>query len=145
MWTSARQRSIALSSAEAEMVAASDAARDVRYVRRLLASVSLPIHHPTPLYVDNASALQWANKKAKWSASRHISTRHFCLQEWKRAGHILPLKVATNRQLADIMTKALPQALFSVMRAQLMNYREPVYDLREALTAPRRADAAPAA
>ena len=73
MWTSARQRSIALSSAEAEMVAASDAARDVRYMRRLLASIAFPVHHPTPLYVDNASALQWANKKAKWSASRHIA------------------------------------------------------------------------
>ena len=145
MWTSARQRSIALSSAEAEMVAASDAARDVRYIRRLLASIAQPIPHPTPLYVDNASALQWANKKAKWSASRHIATRHFCLQEWKRAGHILPIKVDTTRQLADIMTKALPHGLFAVMRAQITNYRDSVYDLREPLTAARRADAPPAA
>ena len=117
----------------------------VIFVALILASISMPVHHPTPLYVDNASALQWANKKAKWSASRHISTRHFCLQEWKRAGYILPIKVSTDRQLADIMTKALPQALFSVMRAQITNYRDAVYDFRGSLTASRTADTAPAA
>ena len=66
-----------------------------------------------------------------------------CTNTEARAGHILPIKVGTDRQLADIMTKPLPQALFSTMRAQLMNYRDAVYDLRT--TAFRRSDAAPAA
>ena len=77
IWSSCRQKSIALSSAEAEMVAMNSAARDTRFVRRLHASIGLTILHPTPLMVDNAAALQWAAQKAKWSASRHISTQHF--------------------------------------------------------------------
>ena len=71
--------------------------------------------------------------------------RHYSMQEWKRAGHVLPIKVDTSRQLADIMTKALPHALFTVMRAQITNYRDTVYDLREPLIAAPRADASPAA
>ena len=55
------------------------------------------------------------------------------------------MKVSTDRQLAGIMTKALPQALFSVMRAELTNYREAVYDFRGSLTAIHRSNAAPAA
>ena len=107
LWGSSRQRSIALSSAEAEMVAASDAARDTRFIRRLFSSIGKPIPNPTPLMVDSSSAIQWATRKAKWSASRHIATRHFCIQQWKRDGQLIPLKVVTTRQLADIATKAL--------------------------------------
>ena len=69
MWASARQRSIALSSAEAEQVALNAGARDARYLRRLHASIGLAIKHPTPIMVDSSAALQWSAKKAKWSAS----------------------------------------------------------------------------
>ena len=102
------------------MVAACDAARDTRFIRRLHASLGLPIPNPTPLMIDSSSALQWANKKAKWSASRHMATRYFCIQQWRRDGVLLPLKVDTTRQIADICTKALPHATFVNLRATLM-------------------------
>ena len=70
--------------------------------------------------VDNAAALQWAAQKAKWSASRHISTQHFAVQDWKKRGHLLPLKVDTTRQLADLFTKALPHATHALMRTLVM-------------------------
>ena len=76
---------IALSSAEAEMVALSEAARDVRYIRRLLASVGHACPAPTPVYEDNASALKWAADTSipKWNATRHIATRHFAVRQWQ--------------------------------------------------------------
>ena len=124
LWASARQKSIALSSAEAEMVALNSAARDARFIRRLHASIGLAIVHPTPLMVDNSAALQWAGHKAKWSASRHISTQHFAVQDWKRRGHVLPLKVDTSRQLADICTKSLPHATHVLLRTLVLGHRQ---------------------
>ena len=113
MWQSERQRSIALSSAEAELVALSESCRDARFIRCLHASIGSAIPNPTPAYVDNNSALTWAHHKAKWSASRHIATRYFCVRDWKKAGQVLPLRVDTTRQLADMFTKALPHASFT--------------------------------
>jgi transposase InsO family protein len=126
LWASARQKSIALSSAEAEMVALNSAARDARFIRRLHASIGLAIVHPTPLMVDNSAALQWAGHKAKWSASRHISTQHFAVQDWKRRGHVLPLKVDTSRQLADICTKSLPHATHVLLRTLVLGHRQAI-------------------
>jgi hypothetical protein len=124
LWTSARQKSIALSSAEAEMVALNNAARDARFVRRLHASIGMPIMAPTPIMVDNSAAIQWCDYKAKWSASRHISTQHFAVQDWKRRGHIAPLKVDTTRELADICTKNLPHATHAMLRTIVLGHRE---------------------
>ena len=124
MWASARQRSIALSSAEAEQVALNAGARDARYLRRLHASIGLAIKHPTPIMVDSSAALQWSAKKAKWSASRHISTQHFAVQDWRKRGHVIPLKVDTTRQLADMFTKALPHATFTYMRTLVLGRRD---------------------
>ena len=130
MWSSKRQTSIALSSAEAEVVALSEAGRDSVWLRRLHASIGLNIHHPTPLHEDSSSALTWATSHPKWSASRHIATRHLKVREFTRDGTVLPLKVATYNQLADLMTKALPHAIFAGLRSRLLGMHDAtLYDL----------------
>ena len=106
----------------------------------------MPIAHPTPLMIDSSAALTWASKRAKWSASRHVATRFFCLKQWHKDGHLIPLKVDTHRQLADICTKALPHATFTALRCMLMGRRfdaEPIIDLTN--NAPDLRSAPPAA
>ena len=145
MWKSARQKSVAQSSAEAEMVALNSAARDARFIRRLYASLGMPIKHPTPVMSDSSAVLQWSSKKAKWSASRHISTAHFAIQDWRIKGHVLPLKVDTTRQLADIFTKALPHATYAYMRTLVLGRRDDnaaTYDLPPNSASPSTAPAA---
>ena len=120
------------SSAEAEMVALNAAARDACFMRRSHASIGMRIKHPTPIMVDSSAALQWSAKKAKWSASRHISISHFAVQDWRKKGHVLPLKVDTTRQLADMFTKALPHATFVYMRTLVLGRRDDkgkIYDI----------------
>ena len=123
LWGSARQHSIALSSTEAEIIAACDAARDTRLIRRVHAALSMPLTDPTPLMIDSSSALTWSTKRAKWSASRHVATRYFCIQQWRKDGHVLPTKIDTMRQLTNICTKALPHATFTALRGMLMGRR----------------------
>ena len=125
MWATQRQRAIALSSAEAEMVALSETARDVRYVRRVLTAINMPILHPTPIYEDNSSALKWATSAStpKWNATRHIATRHFAVWRWRKDGIVTPLKVDTTAQLADPFTKALPHAQFAALRSSILGLR----------------------
>ena len=127
------------------MVALSEAARDVRYVRRVLSSIGQPILHPTPVYEDNSSALKWATSASspKWNTTRHIATRHFAVLQWRNDGIVSPLKVDTHSQFADPFTKALSHAQFSTLRTTIMGLRRatgPLYDLSDVLIS-----AAPAA
>ena len=58
MRSSQRQRLVTLSTTEAEYVAASTAARDLIWIRKLLSDIGCPCTKETTLYVDNQSAIQ---------------------------------------------------------------------------------------
>ena len=52
-YASKRQHCIALSSTEAELMAASQAATEIAHTREVLAELGMPQDAPTELYVDN--------------------------------------------------------------------------------------------
>ena len=56
-WRSKKQQTIALSSAEAEYMAVSDFAKEIIYLRLLLANLGFTQDGPTHVYEDNTHAL----------------------------------------------------------------------------------------
>eukprot|EP00965_Chrysotila_dentata_P161547 5335901-Pleurochrysis_carterae.AAC.1 len=56
-WSSKKQPSVALSSCEAEIIAASEAAKEASYLRTLLNELGDDTESATPLYLDNKSAI----------------------------------------------------------------------------------------
>ena len=68
------------------------------------------------LSTDSESAMTWIQGKARWPASRHIASSHFAIQDWRKSGHIIPLKVDTTCQYANMFTKNLPHSTFVTMR-----------------------------
>eukprot|EP00965_Chrysotila_dentata_P062182 2060454-Pleurochrysis_carterae.AAC.1 len=52
-WSSKKQATVALSSCEAEIVAASEAAKEAVYLRSLVAELGSPASEPTSLALDN--------------------------------------------------------------------------------------------
>ena len=60
---SRRQKCIAMSSTEAEIIAASQAALEIVYVRALLREMGVPMDEPTVLYVDNSGAVELAKHR----------------------------------------------------------------------------------
>eukprot|EP00965_Chrysotila_dentata_P073544 2429270-Pleurochrysis_carterae.AAC.1 len=59
-WASKKQASVALSSCEAEIIAASEATKEAIYLRSLLADLGLPASEPTAISTDNKSAIDLA-------------------------------------------------------------------------------------
>ncbi|OJT06658.1 Retrovirus-related Pol polyprotein from transposon TNT 1-94 [Trametes pubescens] len=57
-WRSHKQPIIALSTTEAEYIAASDASREALWLRHLLSELTTPTRGPTVLYCDNESTLK---------------------------------------------------------------------------------------
>jgi hypothetical protein len=56
-WGSRKQELVTLSTTEAEYVAATHAAKEIIWLRRLIGEVFRPLEHPTTLYSDSQSAI----------------------------------------------------------------------------------------
>lgn len=115
-WMSQRQSSVAISTTEAEIVAASEAAREIIWIKRLLAELGhlKSIHI---LQVDNEAAIRLAQNPEMHRRTKHIRIRHFFVRELVTAEEIAIAKVDTENQLADILTKPL----FSIRFRKLCN------------------------
>ena len=123
-WNSKKQDCVALSTCEAEIVAASDAARELVWLRRLLDELKIyPADGPTPLGVDNKSARDLAYNPEMHKQTKHILRRHFFVRDMVEKMEIKVPYVPTDKNLADIFTKPLDPQTFERLRAAIMNIK----------------------
>ena len=111
-YASKRQLCISLSSTEAEVMAASNAATEIVYQRGLLREMGVLLPAPTILYVDNTSAIALVKNSKSCVRTRHIERRYLKIRELIDSGHIEVKYVNTNDNTADVLTKALPRVDF---------------------------------
>ncbi|KAI3510533.1 hypothetical protein L1887_17599 [Cichorium endivia] len=115
-WASQKQRSVALSSCEAEFMAATSATCQGIWIRRLLIELTGKTVSPVVLYVDNKSAIELMKNPVFHGRSKHIDTRFHFIRECVENGDILVKHVSTNKQKADILTKSMARNKFEEMR-----------------------------
>ena len=89
VYRSKAQSIVALSSTEAELIAAVTAAKTARYLRSILRELGFEQSDPTPIYEDNMSAIDIVNSNKPTERSRHIDIRFFAIQDWKSRGDIV--------------------------------------------------------
>ena len=104
------QKCVVLSSCEAELVALSAAACDVIWIRSLLSEIGYPVSGATPIYCDNTAAKAVAENPVQSKQLRHVQRRHFFVRDALRAGLVTVPYVASEANLADVLTKILPTA-----------------------------------
>ena len=78
------QPAVALSSTEAEFVAASDTGKSILYIRSLLKELGYLTPTSTPLLVDNRGALFMVESQAPTKRTRHVDIRYFALLQWQQ-------------------------------------------------------------
>ena len=117
---SKRQHSVALSSTEAEIMAASLAAAEIVHLRGVLLEMGYDVRRLTPLYIDNSGGMQLSKDLKSCQRSRHIERRYLRLREWVAEGQIDVRFVGTKANIADALTKSLDSATFNRHRNVLM-------------------------
>jgi hypothetical protein len=106
-WSSKKQTSVALSSTEAEYIAAAHATKEVIWLRRLLIELGLDLDSPTVLHVDNQSAIAIARNPEFHDRTKHIEVRHHFLRHKVEGEEIRLEYTPTDEQTADVLTKGL--------------------------------------
>ena len=121
MWFSRTQKCVTLSTTEAEYVAMGDGVKEALFVRNLLSFV-LPSEKQKVLRVleDNQGAIALAKNPLGSSNSKHIDVRHHFIRDLVEKEEVCIKHVDSEDQHGDILTKALPRAIFVVHRDFLL-------------------------
>jgi hypothetical protein len=114
-WSSRKQLITATSSSEAEYIAAAEAAKQAIWLRHFLYSIrkqEVYDKKPTPLYIDNTSAMKLSENPVMHSRSKHIMLRFHAIRDFIERQDIKPFHTPGDRMLADSLTKAVqPEVL----------------------------------
>ena len=106
-WRSKRQSVVALSSTEAEYIAAANAAREAIYLRKLLADMEFPQEETTVVYEDNQGAIKLANSNGVNQRTKHIDEKYHYVKDMVEKKEIKLEYLSTSEMLADCLTKAI--------------------------------------
>lgn len=110
-WMSRKQPVVALSTTEAEYVAACEGAKEVVWLYRLLNEITSESIKPV-LLVDNLSTIKLIRNPEFHRRTKHIEVRFHFVREKVISGEIQLEHVPSKRQLADMFTKSLPAPAF---------------------------------
>ena len=119
-WASKKQRTVALSTCEAELYAKAAAIQEVLWLRGLFKELGLQIQTGSVVHGDNQSAISVAKNGVRSDRTKHVDVKYHFVTESIEDGEVQLKWVPTNEQQADIFTKALPAPAFHHFRKLLM-------------------------
>ena len=105
-WQSRKQKTVSLSSTEAEYVALSEATREAIYLRNLMYEITGKLCVIT-LHCDNQSALKLAVNNQSLNRTKHIDVRHHYVKDAIKNNLIKVKYISTQEMPADLLTKGL--------------------------------------
>ena len=114
-WASRRQRSIALSTTDAEFFAVSEGAREAIWLKRLLQEIGIKVNK-VPIRCDNKCAIQLVYNPENHQRTKHIDVKYFYVREQQEKGVLDISYIHTDEQIADIFTKPLLRPRFEKLR-----------------------------
>jgi hypothetical protein len=118
-WSSKKQEIIALSTTEAEYVAATQAMKEAIWLRSLLGKIFGEFTGPTTLYADNQSAIALTHDHQYHARTKHIDICFHFIRWIIANGKIMLVYCLTKDMIADTLMKALPSLKVKYFAASL--------------------------
>eukprot|EP00171_Calliarthron_tuberculosum_P018781 IDg18781t1 len=120
LWGFKKQAAVALSTCEAEYHAMTVAAKEIIWLRRVLAEIRLGICNASLLMSDNQSAIAWAKgERFPLSRAKHVDVHMHFIRDLVTRGDVNVCYVPTNLNNADIMTKPVGPTILKEARRRI--------------------------
>ena len=87
----------------------SDAAKEARSLLKLNKTIETNTPNKIKLFEDNRGCEKWTRTQSEPNRTKHIDVHYHHIKDWVKMGKLEIVPVATDLQLADAMTKALPR------------------------------------
>jgi hypothetical protein len=118
-WKSRKQSSIALSTAEADYIAACSASCEAIWLRKLLAGLFDLEMEATMILCDNQSCIKMTENPVFHDKTKHIEIQYHYICDMVQKGVVKLQYVGTDEQVADVLTKPLSRVKFEYFRDKL--------------------------
>ena len=125
-WFAKTQRSVSLSSAEAEYFGAMLAAKEGMFMREVLVDLGRSPRGPTVIYTDSKSCVDLSVDPIAFKKTKHILRAAEFLRDlvMRRVYSLSHISGVSNP--ADVMTKPLPRGTFVLINALITNFARTV-------------------
>jgi hypothetical protein len=117
-WSSRLQPTVAVSTAEAEYMAAASAAKEALWLLKLQSDLG-SAQYSIVIRGDNQAALTLISNKVVSMKSKHIDIQFHFVRELAARGDVTFQYITTEEQVADVFTKALPEVKFLKFRKMM--------------------------
>ena len=104
-WKSRGQKTVTLSSSEAEYVAVSEVCAEILFIKTLMDFLKLEVDLPITVMCDNVGAIFIAHNSKNNGRTKHISVKHHFIREYVVDGTVQIKFVRSEENLADPFTK----------------------------------------
>jgi len=119
-WGSKLQPTVALSSSEAEYMAACYAVQEAVHLRLLLKSLGYEQQGHTVIFEDNQGCIYMSQNPVMHKRAKHIDIRYHFVRERVAQGVVKLEYIKTEDQLADLLTKPLLKARVLKIRGSVL-------------------------
>ena len=112
------------SSTEAEFIAVHTAAKIAKYLQMILKQLGYEQTKPTPIHIDNMSALQIIinNNTSPTERTQHLDIRYYAIQDWCEAADLILEHIPGILNPCDDMTKPLGYVLHAKHCRHIMGH-----------------------
>jgi hypothetical protein len=118
-WTSRTQKTVALSSTEAEYYALSDTSCQLAWIRNLFEEIGMPIKGGIPLCGNNQGSIFTAQNPLLDKRLKHIDIKYYHIRQEICRGCVALYFVEGSKNPADLLTKNLPRVKFMLFCPEL--------------------------
>eukprot|EP00253_Pinus_taeda_P004443 PITA_04443 len=118
-WFSKKQSSIALSTAEAEYVAAASYCPQLLWMMQTLQYIHITCTPPISILCDNTSAISISKNPVMHSKTKHIPIKYHFLREQVLEQKVKLEYVPSKEHVVDIFTKPLPRQTSEYLKQKL--------------------------
>jgi len=118
-WKSKKQSIVSRASTHAEYYALAECVEEVLPIKGILNDIDIKIDNPIKIYEDNSGAIILAKHGKFAKNSKHIDVSYHFVDDLYRKGVITVVKINTEKQIADLLTKSLGRTKFEMLRTLL--------------------------
>ena len=113
-WKSRGQKSVTLSSTEAEYVAVSEVCMEIMFIRQVLEFLGVKVNYPITVNCDNVGAIFLAYNSKNSQRTKHVDIRAHYVRQYVEDGTVKIIFVKSESNAADVYTKNVASNIFKL-------------------------------